>query len=123
MCFGVALYLSRGLRFVAYALGGLMKIVQVVPSSGIKRSLKQLIKEKERSLRGKGTTFVRDGEGRWTHETYPGWINWEETHGGVVVAELRTKKDGAEWQLTQAFVGYLNRHFGEHIDSISIVNR
>lgn len=100
-----------------------MKIVQVVPKPGNKKNLKQLLKEKERSLRGPSTTFVREGEGRWVHKKHAGWINWDQARGGVLVAEVRTKKAGAEWQLLQAFVGYLDRHLGSHIDTVSIVYR
>lgn len=97
-----------------------MKIVQVVPRSGLGRSLKSRLKSKERALRGKGTTFCRVKEGRWNHTTYPGWINWDEATGGLLVAEVNTRKKGAEWQLLQAFVGYLDRHLGQDIESISI---
>jgi hypothetical protein len=100
-----------------------MKIVQVVPKPGNKQRLKQLLKQKERSLRGTATTFSREREGKWVHKTYAGWINWEEARGGLIVAEVNTKKDGAEWQLLQAFVGYLDRHLGPQIDTISIVYR
>jgi len=100
-----------------------MKIVQVMPKSANRSSLKALLKAKERALRGRPTTFTRQREGRWVHKTYPGWINWEETRGGVLVAEVQTKKDGAEWQLLKAFVGYLDRHFAEYIESISISYR
>jgi hypothetical protein len=29
----------------------------------------------------------------------------------------------AEWQLLQAFIGYVDRHIGKHIQSISIIYR
>jgi len=100
-----------------------MKILQVVPRSGRGPRLKTLLKEKERELRGKGTTFYREREGRWKHVKHPGWINWDESRGGLLVAEVRTRKEGAEWRLLQAFIGYLDRHLGEHIESISIYYR
>lgn len=100
-----------------------MKILQVVPKPGNKSSLKALLKAKERSLRGSSTTFVREREGRWVHKKHPGWIIWDEARGGILVAEVRTKKDGAEWQLLQAFVGYLDRHMGSYVDSVSITYR
>jgi hypothetical protein len=100
-----------------------MKILQVVPKSGNAKKLKALLKNKELSLRGKGTTFYRDREGRWKHERYAGWINWDEANGGLLIAEVQTKKEGAEWQLLQAFIGYLDRHLGDYIESISIYYR
>jgi hypothetical protein len=100
-----------------------MKIVQVVPKSGTKPNLKSLLKSKERALRGTATTFRRKREGRWVHVRYPGWISWKGTTGGLLVAEVKTKKPDAEWQLLQAFIGYLDRHFRRHIENISITYR
>jgi hypothetical protein len=100
-----------------------MKILQVVPKAGNTASLKQLLKGTERELRGTTTTFVRKGEGRWVHKRYPGRIHWVETLGGILMAEVRTKEDGAEWQLLHAFIGYLDRHLGDRIESITIVYR
>lgn len=97
-----------------------MKIVQVVPVADDKPSLKNLLKETERRLRGGPTAFIRRGEGRWVHVKYPGWINWDSTIGGIVVAEVQSKKPEQEWQLLQSFVGYLDRHLGEYIDTITI---
>jgi hypothetical protein len=96
------------------------KIVQVIPNTNTDSKLKSLLKEKERELRGKGTTFLREAEGRWVHTKYPGWITWDEAAGGVLVAEIRTKSDSGDGRLLQAFIGYLNRHLGKYIQSISI---
>lgn len=40
--------------------------------------------------------------------------------GGLLVAEIQTKVKDHEWQLLQAFIGYLDRHLGEQIDSILV---
>lgn len=97
-----------------------MKIVIIVPKTG--KKLKPLLKKKEIELRGTATTFYRVKEGRWGHVKYPGWINFE-TRGGLLIAEVQSRKKELEWQLLQAFIGYLHRHLGEHIDSISITFR
>jgi hypothetical protein len=111
-----------GGKRVAYG-GVRVKILQVVPRDDNDPRLKALLKRKERELRGSSTTFVREREGRWVHKRHPGWINWEEAKGGLLVAEVRTKREGAEWQLLQAFIGYLDRHLGKKIGSISIIYR
>ena len=100
-----------------------MKILQIIPRAGNKKRLKQLLKDKERSLRGSNTTFYRTGEGRWAHKTYLGWITWDEAPGRLLVAEVRTKRNENEWQLLQSFIGYLDRHLGEYIESITITYR
>ena len=100
-----------------------MKVVQVIPRPGAAAKLKTVLKGTERHLRGPHTTFQRVREGRWKHVKYPGWIQWDDALGGLLVAEVRTKVKDHEWQLLQAFIGYLDRHLGEQIESISISYR
>ncbi len=100
-----------------------MKILQVVPRAGTRAKLKTSLKSTERHLRGPHTTFQRVREGRWKHVKYPGWISWDDSPGGLLVAEIQTKVRDHEWQMLQAFVGYLDRHLGDEIDSISIYYR
>ena len=100
-----------------------MKTVQVVPKAAIDTKLKALLKETERHLRGGATTFQRQREGRWKHVKYPGWIKWDEALGGLLLAEVHTTKGKSDWQLLQAFIGYLDRHLGQSIESISIYYR
>jgi hypothetical protein len=100
-----------------------VKILQVVPRADATDRLKVLLKQTERSLRGTATAFVRVKEGRWRHVKYPGWINWEESMGGILVAEIKSRVEKQDWQLLQSFVGYLDRHLGEEIESITISYR
>jgi len=100
-----------------------MKLVTVVPIDNDEPSLKVLLKQTERRLRGKGTTLIRDREGRWIHAKYPGWIKWDLALGGILVAEIKSKIPDAEWKLLRSFIGYLERHLGEYIDSITISYR
>jgi hypothetical protein len=100
-----------------------VKILQVVPRRENDVSLKRLLNEKERELRGRGTTFVRKKAGRWVHKNFYGWISWGEISGGILVAEIHSKAAEAEWQLLKAFIGYLDRHFAEEIESITITYR
>ena len=99
-----------------------MKVVSVVPIDPRTPSLGTLLDETERRLRNRGTTLIRQKKGRLVHAKYPGWITWQVTKPGILVAEVRSKKGAAsEWQLLQSFVGYLDRHLGEYIDSVSIL--
>jgi hypothetical protein len=95
----------------------------VVPRPGGQAKLKSLLKGAERELRGPHTTFQRVREGRWRHAEYPGWVQRDDAFGGLQLAEVRTRVKDHEWQLLQAFVGYLDRHLGEHIESISVYYR
>lgn len=100
-----------------------MKIIQVVPKRDTETSLKKLLKNKERELRGRPTAFHREREGKWKHVKHPGWITWDATRGGLLVAEIHAKREGSDWKLLQAFVGYLDRHLGENIESVTIYYR
>lgn len=97
-----------------------MKLVSVIPIENDKPTLATLLLETERRLRRRGTTLSRHGHRRLVHAKYPGWITWDLTKGGILVAEIRSKRIESEWQLLQSFVGYLDRHLGEYIDTISI---
>ncbi len=99
-----------------------MKILQVVPRRDIEGRLKSLLNAKERELRGSRTTFFRKAPGRWQHKTYKGSIKWESVPGGILVAEVVSPEE-SEWQLLQSFIGYLDRHLSEHIESVSILYR
>ena len=100
-----------------------MKILQVVPRPGTDSKLKALLKNTERTLRGPHTTFRRVREGRWKHAKYPGWVQWDQAAGGLLVAEIHSRAQGHEWQVTDAFIGYLDRHLGGQIESISVYYR
>jgi hypothetical protein len=100
-----------------------MKILQVVPVANSRVRLKALLKNKERELRGTTTAFSRRSEGKWVHVKHPGWILWDEAKGGILIAEIHPKKGESDWQLLQSFIGYLDRHLRENIDSISIFYR
>ena len=100
-----------------------MKILQVVPRRGTEGKLKSMLNAKERELRGSRTTFYRQRAGKWGHKKYKGWINWTETKGGLLVADIQSKDADYEWQLLRAFVGYLDRHLSEDIDSVTITYR
>jgi len=102
---------------------GQMKLLQVIPKAGIARKLKTQLNAKERELRGRGTTLVRQKAGRWVHKSYHGWITWDEAVGGILVAEVQSRAPETEWQLLRAFVGYLERHFADSIESIVITYR
>ncbi len=98
-----------------------MKHVQIFPLADDKPTLKTLLKDTERRLRGGRTTFKRKKEGKWVHIRYSGWITWDLAKGGIIVAKVHSRKLGSEWQLLQAFIGYVDRHIGQYIQSINII--
>jgi hypothetical protein len=101
-----------------------MRIVQVVSRPACK-NFYSLIKQKERELRQKGRgTLHRSGENRWKHVSYPGFIDFYKANSSISIFELKSKSEkGNEWQLMHSFLGFLDRHFNEEIESITILYR
>jgi hypothetical protein len=100
-----------------------MKVILVTPrvDAGVKLA-PELVRTEQR-LRGRGTTFVRTSQGKWKHVNYTGHIKFAAAPGGILVVELRTRRADHEWQLLQSFIGYLDRHLGDYIESIAIAYR
>jgi hypothetical protein len=102
-----------------------MKRIQIIPKEGY--NLYGAIVQKEVDLgKKKVGTFYRSGrktkdKAKWAHKKYPGWVKLQYGMGGIVIAEVRTMADtNREWALLNAFMGFLDRHFGQHIQSINI---
>src|SRR5262249_58710591 len=74
------------------------------------------------SVRG---TFSRASAGkrnaaRWTHVRYKGSINLEPGPSQAVEAVIRSPDRGDEARLLSSFLGWLDRHFGEHLSAVNI---
>ena len=101
-----------------------MRIVNVTSKPACK-NFYSLVKQKERELRKKGRgTLHRSGENRWKHVSYPGYIDFYKANSSIAIFEIKSKSDsGSDWQLLHSFLGFLDRHFHEEIESITILYR
>jgi hypothetical protein len=104
------------------------KLMQIVPNEGFRLFGAMVKKEVDLSKRNQGT-FYRSGakekdRAKWSHKRFKGWIKLERGSGEVVVAEIisRTQGDDA-WQLFHAFLGWVDRHFGQQVSAINIQYR
>ena len=99
-----------------------MKIVQVVPRQGTDANFKAMLKETERPTSVARTPrSAACGRASGSTSEYPGWISsGTRPPGGLLLAENQTKLRDHEWQLLHAFIGYLDRHLGDQIDSIAV---
>ena len=101
------------------------RLVQVVGNSEVNLYGEMVRKEVELSASKRGA-FFRSGRkernrAKWTHKAYKGWIKLEKGAGGVVTAEVISRSEaGDDWQLLHAFIGWIDRHFGESIKSLNI---
>jgi len=103
----------------------MIRLLQIVPVDGCRLFGKIVKKEIEISRKNRGA-FFRSGakeknRAKWAHERYKGWINIQRADGEVVTVEIRSRsQSGDEWQLLQAFVGWLDRHFREDIEALHV---
>lgn len=82
-------------------------------------------KELELRQKNKGTFYrastKKSRRSKWMHSAYPGWIKMQKTVGGGIAVEVRAKgAPGKEWQIIHAFLGFLDRHFADKIQAVSI---
>ena len=101
-----------------------MRQVQIIPKGGFRLYGAMVAKEIELAKKNRGT-FHRSAakqrnRAKWSHSNYPGWINTGRGLGEVVLIEVHSKKEGAEWQLLQAILGFLDRHFSDSIRAMNI---
>jgi hypothetical protein len=101
-----------------------MKLLQVVPREGTRLYGAMIRKQAEIRRSGRGT-FSRAGvrkrnTARWTHVRYKGSINLEPGLSEAVEVAIKSPERGDEARLLSSFLGWLDRHFGEHLASVSI---
>ena len=96
----------------------------VIPRKGT--NIYNLLVQKELALRRKGQGTLhrvgakKAGAGRWKHRTYAGSVRLQRCVGGTLAAVIQTRIASEQWQLLTSLVGFLDRHFREHIASITI---
>lgn len=72
---------------------------------------------------GELRTFVARKRGRKVlhkNRSYPGWMNWSDSHGVVSCEVISPHKPGREWQLFSAFLGRLADRYADRIVAINI---
>jgi len=99
-----------------------MKVVQIVPRG--KTHLYGAIVKKEAAIRKNNRgTFVRAGRAtqsatKWSHRRYKGSISL--AHGDDETVTARVRSASEEWQMLSAFLGWINRHFGDKVTAVNI---
>ena len=101
-----------------------MKVVQIIPIE--RKRLYGAMVKKEAAIRKKGTgTFYRArarrrNAAKWRHTKYKGWVNLERGLSEVVTAEVNSLAADHDWQLLAAFLGWVDRHFGDQVLAVNI---
>ena len=101
-----------------------MKQLQIVPLKG-KRLLGAMVKKQADIRRSGRGTFSRVGArkrnaARWAHVRYKGAIKLKEGSSNAVDVDIRSPEQGDEARLLSSFLGWLDRHFGDQVSSVTI---
>jgi hypothetical protein len=92
----------------------------------LRENLLRLLVAKELELRRKGRGTLhrsgpkKPGHEKWTHTTYPGWINLQRSVDGTLAATVHSRAADDEWKLLTSLIGFLDRHFRSSIASVTI---
>lgn len=101
-----------------------MRHIDILPQGRLK--LYDALQKKEAAIRGAGRgTFYRVGRplknsAKWKHKAYPGEITIRREPMEAVSARIRSGARAGEWQMMSAFLGFVDRHFGDNIAAITI---
>ena len=104
--------------------GAAMKIVEIVPRE--RTRLYGTLVAKEAAIRkgGRGT-YVRvgrkqQGAAQWKHRNYKGSVHLRRGPSEVVTAKVRATTAEDERKLLSSFLGFVDRHSGDQVASITI---
>lgn len=101
-----------------------MKLIDIMPDARVKLYDALVRKEDEIRSAGRGT-FYRAGPSRrnsasWKHKAYPGRVELKRQSSGAVSARIKSAAHAREWQMMSAFLGFVDRHFGDKVSAINI---
>jgi len=101
-----------------------MRIVDIEPNPSAKLFDAMLKKEAAIRSAGRGTFFLAGrklkNSAKWKHKAYSGEITLTRHDAQRVSAKIRSGAKAGEWQMMSAFLGFVDRHFGEEIAAINI---
>jgi hypothetical protein len=100
-----------------------MKLIQANPKADNSQTIISALNAKERELRGKTTSFSKANKSKWKHVKFNGWITVTNAPENILFAKVQSRSQGDEAKIFEAFIGYLTRHCGKLIDSLTIYYR
>jgi hypothetical protein len=101
-----------------------MKLVEITPRQ--KSPIYSALVKREAEIRknGRGTFArkgpVRAGAATWNHKKFKGSVNLKREGAELVKAKIRSGTAEDEVGLLKAFLGFVDRHFGDQVATIMI---
>lgn len=102
-----------------------MRRIQIVPKPGNNLYGEMIAKEISLAQKKQGTLHrcgnKKKDQAEWSHKTFKGRINLQRGLSDLVLAEIVSPaKDNSEWKLLQSFLGFVDRHFSDKVQAVSI---
>ena len=96
-------------------------------TAGAQQSPQPVAKETAIRQRGRGT-YMRVGRRsqrsvRWKHKMYRGSVQLSRGQSEVVTAKVRAPTPEEERRLLSSFLGFVDRHSGDEVDTVTIQYR
>ena len=104
-----------------------MKILEIIPRR--RARLYGALVAKQAAIRKNGSgTYIRAGRkaagsARWKHKMYKGFVHLAHDKSDVVTARVRATTPEDERKLLSSFLGFVDRHCGDQVDTITIQYR
>jgi len=97
-----------------------MKLVQITPVDN-GRLYSAMVKKEADIRKQRAGAFSRVGaktanQATWKHVRFKGRIKLKREPSETVVARVSS----ADWQLLSAFIGWVDRHFGDQVQNMTI---
>jgi hypothetical protein len=101
-----------------------MKTLEIMPR-GDKRLYSAMVKRQAEIRRAGRGTFTRAGRkragaARWKHVRYRGSIDLRRDASELVTVAIKSPDKGDEARLLSAFLGWIDRHFGDQVRTVNI---
>lgn len=100
-----------------------MKLIQANPKTDNSQTILSALNAKERELRGGTTSFSKDSKSKWKHVKFKGWVTVTNAPENILFAKVQARYEADEAKIFEAFIGYLTRHCGDLIDTLTIYYR
>jgi len=100
-----------------------MKLLEIVPRGD--RRLYSGIVKRQAEIPSPPGTFIRVGRrragaARWKHVRYRGSIALRRDASEMVTVAIKSPDKGDEARLVSAFLGWIDRHFGDQVRTVTI---
>lgn len=104
-----------------------MKILEIVPRRRA-RLYGALVAKQAAIRKGGRGTYIRvgrraAGSARWKHKMYKGSVWLAHNASELVTAKVRAATPEDERKLLSSFLGFVDRHCGDQVDTIAIQYR